>query len=91
MRLPRVHNDATMSSVNCHRSLAAPRTDAIARVGGVLLVLAAPVRLHIVQALSRGECSATGPVKSSRLPRSTVSPHLAVLRAARLVRDDRHG
>jgi len=70
----------------------APRTDDVFRQQArVLKALANESRLKIVDRLSRGECSVgelTGLIGSDP---STVSKHLAVLRAHGIVNDRREG
>jgi DNA-binding transcriptional ArsR family regulator len=69
----------------------AKRDDIFRRQARVLKALANESRLKIVDRLSRGECSVselTGLVGSDR---TTISKHLAVLRANGIVRDRREG
>jgi len=53
--------------------------------------LANESRLIIVDRLSRGECSAGELTRLVGLDRTTISKHLAVLRAHRIVEDRREG
>jgi DNA-binding transcriptional ArsR family regulator len=57
----------------------------------VLKVLANEARLRIVDRLSRGECSVSELTSLVGLDCSTVSKHLAVLRAHGIVSDRRQG
>ncbi len=57
----------------------------------VLKVLANESRLLIVDRLYRGECTVTELVDLVGLDQSTVSKHLAVLRANGIVEDERRG
>jgi len=57
----------------------------------VMKALANEARLKIVDRLSRGECSVGELVALVQLDQSTVSKHLAVLRAHGIVRDRREG
>lgn len=68
-----------------------PTSEDLARVTEVFKALSEPVRLQIVLLLSKGESNVTGLVSALILPQSTVSRHLTVLRAAKLVRFERHG
>lgn len=61
------------------------------RLVEVFRALADPTRLRLVLVLSHGESNVTGLVAALDLPQSTVSRHLAVLRAAELVRGERRG
>jgi len=57
----------------------------------VLKALANESRLMIVERLSRGECSAGELTRLIGSDQTTVSKHLAVLRAHRIVEDRREG
>ncbi len=57
----------------------------------VLKALANETRLCIIDRLSRGECSVTDLTSLVELDCSTVSKHLAVLRAHGIVNDRREG
>lgn len=62
-----------------------PHPDDLSRVCAVFTALSEPVRLRLVSLLSGGERSVAHLVDALGLPQSTVSRHLAVLRATRLV------
>ncbi|MEM6429880.1 MAG: metalloregulator ArsR/SmtB family transcription factor [Deinococcota bacterium] len=62
-----------------------------ARVVELFRALAEPIRLRLVLHLSQGECNVSELVEVLNLPQSTVSRHLATLRAAKLVRCERRG
>ena len=69
-----------------------PRSDDIFRQQArVLKALANESRLRIVDRLSRGECSVGELTELVGSDRTTVSKHLAVLRAHNIVRDRRDG
>lgn len=57
----------------------------------VFKALSEPVRVQLVLLLSRGACNVNALVTASQLPQSTVSRHLASLRAADLVSFERQG
>jgi DNA-binding transcriptional ArsR family regulator len=57
----------------------------------VLKTLANEARLRIIDRLSRGECSVSELTSLIGLDCSTISKHLAVLRAHRIVDDRREG
>lgn len=57
----------------------------------VFKALSEPVRVQLVLQLSQGERSVNQLVAALELPQSTVSRHLASLRAAELVRFERQG
>ena len=63
----------------------------LVRVTEVFKALSEPVRVQLVLQLSRGERSVNQLVTALNLPQSTVSRHLALLRAAKLVRFERQG
>jgi len=65
--------------------------DVFRRQARVLKALANESRLKIVDRLSRGECSVGDLAELVGSDRSTVSKHLAVLRAHGIVNDDRRG
>jgi ArsR family transcriptional regulator len=65
--------------------------DVFRRQSQVLKALANESRLMIVERLSRGECSAGELTELVGSDPSTVSKHLAVLRAHGIVRDRREG
>lgn len=70
---------------------AAPAPAAYRRQARVLKALANESRLLIVDRLGRGECSAGDLVQMVGLDQTTVSKHLAVLRANGIVEDRREG
>lgn len=63
----------------------------LARVAEVFKALSEPVRVQLVLQLSQGERSVNQLVAVLDAPQSTVSRHLASLRAAELVRFERRG
>jgi DNA-binding transcriptional ArsR family regulator len=63
----------------------------LVRVSEVFKALYEPIRLRLVLLLTDGERNVTELVEVLRLPQSTVSRHLAVLRATKLVRSERRG
>lgn len=65
--------------------------DVFRRQAKILKVLANESRLKIVDRLSRGECPAGELTEVVGLDRTTVSKHLAVLRANGIVDDRRDG
>ncbi len=65
--------------------------DDLARVTEVFKALSEPVRVQLVLQLGRGERSVNELVTALDLPQSTVSRHLASLRAAALVQFQREG
>jgi ArsR family transcriptional regulator len=65
--------------------------DIFRRQARVLKALANESRLKIVDRLARGECSAGELTEIVGSDRTTVSKHLAVLRAHDIVRDRREG
>ena len=66
-------------------------TDIFRQQARVLKALANESRLKIVDRLSRGECSVGELTNIIGTDPSTVSKHLAVLRAHGIVNDRRHG
>lgn len=64
---------------------------AFRRQARVLKALANESRLRIVERLGRGECSAGDLTQLVGLDQTTVSKHLAVLRAQGIVEDRREG
>jgi ArsR family transcriptional regulator len=71
--------------------VARPRDSIFKQQARVLKALANESRLKIVDRLSRGECSVGELTKLVGSDRSTVSKHLAVLRAHGIVHDQREG
>jgi DNA-binding transcriptional ArsR family regulator len=71
--------------------MVAKRDDVFRRQARVLKALANESRLKIVDRLSRGECSVGELTALVGSDRSTVSKHLAVLRANGIVLDRREG
>lgn len=61
------------------------------RVPEVFKALYEPIRLRLVLLLTDRERNVAELVEVLRLPQSTVSRHLAVLRATKLVRSERRG
>lgn len=57
----------------------------------VLKAIAHPVRLCIVKGLLENQCNVTKIQECLGLPQSTVSQHLAKLKAARVIEGDRNG
>lgn len=57
----------------------------------VLKAIAHPVRLCIVKGLIENQCNVTKIQECLGLPQSTVSQHLAKLKAARIIEGDRRG
>ncbi len=51
----------------------------------ILKALAHPVRLRMVEGLSRNECNVNKIVRALKIPQSTASQHLAVLRQRGIV------
>lgn len=74
-----------------HRLPSSPALHEVDRLAEVFRALADPTRLRLVLRLSHGESNVAGLVAALDLPQSTVSRHLAVLRAAELVRGERRG
>jgi DNA-binding transcriptional ArsR family regulator len=72
-------------------SMANKNDDTFRRQARVLKALANESRLKIVDRLSRGECSVGEMTEIIGSDPSTVSKHLAVLRAHGIVRDRREG
>ncbi|MGC5342020.1 metalloregulator ArsR/SmtB family transcription factor [Streptomyces sp. AM 4-1-1] len=68
-----------------------PPAEVLAEAAAAFGLLATPARLHIVWALSQGECDVTGLAErvGSTLP--SVSQHLTKLKLAGLVRSRREG
>ena len=69
----------------------APDRDVFRRQSRVLKALANESRLMIVDRLSRGECTAGELTRLVGSDQTTVSKHLAVLRAHGIVEDRREG
>lgn len=69
----------------------AQRDAAIERTIDMFKALSHPLRLQLVQLLANGELAVHELVDELGAAQPLVSQHLAVLRAARLVRSDRHG
>lgn len=74
-----------------HKLPSLPTPEDSARVTELFKALSEPVRLRTVLLLSKGETNVAGLVSALNLPQSTVSRHLAILRAAKLVRSERQG
>jgi DNA-binding transcriptional ArsR family regulator len=60
-------------------------------VAGDIVTLADPQRRRLPEQLARGSCGVNAVARDSRISRSAVSQHLAVLRAAGLVQSERRG
>jgi DNA-binding transcriptional ArsR family regulator len=71
--------------------MVAKRNDVFRRQARVLKALANESRLKIIDRLSRGECSVGELTELVGLDHTTVSKHLAVLRAHGIVLDRRDG
>jgi DNA-binding transcriptional ArsR family regulator len=69
----------------------APLQEDLVRVSEVFKALYEPIRLQLVLLLTGGERNVAELVKVLGLPQSTVSRHLAVLRATKLVNSERRG
>ena len=54
-------------------------------------VMSEPTRLRIVCELARGERNVSQLIKAIKLPQATVSHHLSLLRAHRIVENERRG
>ncbi len=74
-----------------HHLPSSPAAHDVERLVEVFRALADPTRLRLVLRLSHDESNVAGLVAALDLPQSTVSRHLAVLRAAQLVRSERRG
>lgn len=61
------------------------------RKAEILKVLGHPVRLCIVNGLITKECNVTGIQDCLRLPQSTVSQHLGILKAHGIIKGRRNG
>lgn len=59
--------------------------------GDVFKALGAPTRREILRLLSHGDRSAGEIAEAFPISKPSISHHLSVLKAARLVRDERHG
>jgi len=57
----------------------------------VLKALAHPARLMMVKGLMTNECHVDKIVKKLKLPQSTVSQHLGVLKSAGIIKGERRG
>jgi len=77
--------------VKRHTVTLAPSQEDLVRVSEVFKALYEPIRLRLVLLLTDGERNVAELVKVLGLPQSTVSRHLAVLRATKLVRSERRG
>lgn len=64
----------------------------VSRIADLLKVLAHPMRLCIVRGLlNEGSCNVSGMQECLRIPQSTISQHLAKLRAAGVIAGTRDG
>ena len=68
-----------------------PPQEDLTRVSEVFKALSEPIRLRLVLLLTDGERNVAELVRVLRLPQSTVSRHLAILRATKLVCSERRG
>lgn len=57
----------------------------------LLKAIGHPVRLRILEGLMKDECNVSKIVKSVRVPQSTVSQHLGVLRTRKIIRARKEG
>lgn len=57
----------------------------------ILKVLGHPVRLCIVNGLITKECNVTGIQECLKLPQSTISQHLSILKAHGIIKGKRNG
>jgi DNA-binding transcriptional ArsR family regulator len=62
-----------------------------ARESGLLKALAHPVRLRMVEGLIRNECNVNKIVDKLKLPQSTVSQHLSILKSRGVVKARKEG
>jgi DNA-binding transcriptional ArsR family regulator len=64
-------------------------------VEGILYALSDPVRVEIFMSMAAADCakpcSAYGEVKNRKLPKSSLSQHIKILREAGLIRSQRQG
>ena len=68
-----------------------PSQEDLTRISEVFKALSEPIRLRLVLLLTDGERNVAELVRVLRLPQSTVSRHLAILRATKLVCSERRG
>ena len=66
-------------------------TTSYRRISEMLKALAHPARLKIVVGLIKDECNVAQIQKALRLPQSTISQHLRILRNASIVKGRREG
>ena len=59
--------------------------------GNLLKVIGHPVRLRILKGLIKHECNVSRIVSSLKIPQSTVSQHLGILRARQIIRPRKEG
>jgi len=59
--------------------------------GDILKALAHPVRLRMVEGLMHNECNVNKIVKALKIPQSTASQHLALLKARGIVQVRKEG
>ena len=57
----------------------------------LLKVLGHPVRLCIVHGLMHNECNVSGIQECLKLPQSTISQHLGILKARGIIKGERQG
>lgn len=64
-------------------------------VEGILYALSDPVRMEIFMSMAAADCakpcSAYGEIKNRKLPKSTLSQQIKILREAGLIRSSRQG
>lgn len=61
------------------------------RKAEILKALGHPIRLCIVNGLLARECNVTGIKNSLQLPQSTISQHLGILKAKKIIKGERKG
>ncbi|SRR5690554_5947658 len=61
------------------------------RKAEILKTLGHPVRLCIVHGLLARECNVTGIQECLKLPQSTISQHLGILKARGIIKGERNG
>lgn len=57
----------------------------------ILKALGHPVRLAIAKGLSKNECNVTKIINGLKMPQSTISQHLGVLRSSGVIKGERKG
>ena len=61
------------------------------RDSDLLRTMGHPARLRILHGLMTGECDVSKIVKSLKIPQSTVSQHLGILRITKIIRARKEG